>query len=126
MGWCSATEIMDTALDAAEKAARAALAAHNNLEPDEVDPLLEEHRARLDEALRPFVASLAERLRADDWDCVDESRHFDRFRQEMLGHTDSEHRAWLAERVKDSDGDEKWATALLAHIRKMEAKINGG
>lgn len=122
MGWCSATDIMDTALDGAEAAVKAALAAHSDLS---ADSLGEVYRPQVDDALRPFVTILAERLRAEDWDCVDESRYFERFPQEMLGHSDSEHHAWLLEKVKDTDGDPKWLDALKAHSARSGVQTRG-
>lgn len=122
MGWCSATEIMDTALDAAEEVLAKAYEA---LGVDEERVTLEDVRAELDDALRPFVAKLAEQLRERDWDCVDESRHFERFPQEMLGHSGSEHRAWLVEMVKDTDGDQKWVDALSAFNDKVKEQTSG-
>ena len=131
MGWCSATEIMDTALDAAT----AAVAAMWQIATDQEDARTPawandvnerpELRAKLDDALRSFVATLAERLRAQDWDCVDESRYFDRFAQEMLGHSDSEHHAWLVEKVKDTDGDPKWLDALKTHTARAGVQTRG-
>lgn len=122
MGWCSATDLMDTALAAAEAAVQAALS-----ETDCPEPSAEQLEARVDAALRPFVAKLAEVLRDNDWDCVDESDYFDQFPQEMLGHNDQEHLAWLVKNVKDSadyqDGElGKWTTKLVEHQRKMEGK----
>ena len=122
MGWCSATDIMDTALDGAEAAVKAALAAHSDLS---ADSLGEVYRPQVDDALRPCVTTLAERLRAEDWDCVDESRYFERFPQEMLGHSDSEHHAWLLEKVKDTDGDQKWLDALNAHTARAGVQTRG-
>lgn len=122
MGWCNATEIMDTALDAAEEVLTKAYEA---LGVDEERVTLEDVRAELDDALRPFVAKLAEQLREQDWDCVNESRHFDRFTQEMLGHSDSEHRAWLVEIVKDSEGEQRWVDALAAFNARMGVQTGG-
>lgn len=122
MGWCNATEIMDTALDAAEEVLTKAYEA---LGVDEERVTLEDVRAELDDTLRPFVAKLAEQLREQDWDCVNESRHFERFAQEMLGHSDSEHRAWLVEIVKDSEGEQRWVDALTAFNAKMGAQTGG-
>lgn len=131
MGWCSATEIMDTALDAAT----AAVAAMWQIATDQEDARTPawandvnerpELRAKLDDALRSFVATLAERLRAEDWDCVDESRYFERFPQEMLGHSDSEHRAWLVEIVKDSEGEQRWVDALATFNARMGVQTGG-
>jgi hypothetical protein len=122
---------MDTALDAAT----AAVAAMWQIATDQEDARTPawandvnerpELRAKLDDALRSFVATLAERLRAEDWDCVNESRYFDRFAQEMLGHTDSEHRAWLVEMVKDNDAEQKWLDALAAFNAKTGAQTSG-
>jgi hypothetical protein len=119
MGWCSATEIMDTALEAAEAAVEAALDAIEwGAQPTRHGEQL------VDDALRPFVARLAAVLRNNDWDCIEESDYFDRFQQEMLGHDDSEHAAYLVEQVKDAadyqSGDlEKWTAKLAEHKRKM-------
>jgi len=122
VGWCSATEIMDTALDAVEETLVRAYALLG-VDPERVT--LDEVRPGLDEVLRPFVSTLAEKLRENDWDCADESRHFERFSQEMHGHTDSEHRAWLVEMVKDTDGDQKWVDALTAFNAKIGAQTSG-
>jgi hypothetical protein len=119
MGWCSATEIMDTALEAAEAAAGAALDAIEwGAQPTRHGEQL------VDDALRPFVAKLAAVLRDNDWDCIEESDYFDRFQQEMLGHDDSEYAAYLVEHVKDAadyqSGDlEKWTAKLAVHKQKM-------
>lgn len=131
MGWCSATEIMDTALDAAT----AAVAAMWQIATDNEDARTPawandvnarpELRAKLDDALRPFVTTLAEWLRAEDWDCMNESEYFERFPQEMLGQSDSEHHAWLVEKVKDTDGDPKWLDALNAHTARAGVQTRG-
>lgn len=99
MGWCSATSIMDTTLKAAEEAIRSAgayeLSRKTGPEADiEVDRLLS-----------PFVAIVAGVLRDGDWDCIEESEYFDRFQQEMLGHGDGEHLAWLVEQIEDYADD---------------------
>lgn len=117
MGWCSATEIMDTAIAAAEAVADAMLdiaaapPAHTN--------------AAMDEALRTFVAALAVTLRDGDWDCIEESDYFERFPQEMLGHSDDEHKAWLVENVKNAadygevEQVQKWSAQLAAFRKKI-------
>lgn len=121
MGWCSATEIMDTALDAAEQYL---IKAYELMGVDPERVTLDDVRPGLDGVLSPFVATIAETLRNNDWDCMDESRYFDRFAQEMLGLNDSEFKAWLVEKVSDSDGDEEWVTRLAAFIERT--RINGG
>lgn len=121
MGWCSATEIMDTALDAAEQYLTKAYELMG-VDPERVT--LDDVRPGLDAVLAPFVTTLAEMLRNNDWDCVDESRYFDRFPQEMLGLNDSEFRAWLVARVAATDGDEEWVSRLAAFIERT--KVNGG
>jgi hypothetical protein len=115
MGWCSATDIMDAALDAARAAVTAALL---NVPLDALPD--GERGGRVTEALRPFVRTLARKLHEQDWDCVDESRYFEDFAQEMHDHTDSEHLAWLVEMIKDTDGDPQWTARLAEHRRKME------
>jgi len=108
MGWCSATEIMDAAVEAADRAVTAAwqLASGNEgartpvfANALQADPSL---RAKLDDVMRPFVAAIAEKLRDGDWDCVEESHHFDRFRQEMLGHNDDDMAEWYREQLSVS------------------------
>jgi hypothetical protein len=97
---------MDRALAAAEKAVRAAIA--DVLGVDDAPAFLRD-MPTVDDALRPFVAELAAALRDGDWDCIEESNYFDRFPQEMLGHSDDEHKAWLLEKIADDirydDGD---------------------
>lgn len=115
MGWCSATRIMDTALGAAKAAVTAALL---NVP---LEALPDGDRGKhVDAALRPFVERLASMLRDGDWDCIEESDYFEQFAQEMYGHSDSEHLAWLVEMVKDTDADPKWVAKLAEHRRKME------
>lgn len=115
MGWCSATEIMDAAVGAADAAVTAALM---NV-PLEALPDGERGK-HVDDALRPFVRKLARKLHMEDWDCERESEYFDRFPAEMLDLDDSEHLAWLVEMVKDTDADPKWLAKLAEHRRKME------
>jgi hypothetical protein len=131
VGWCSATDIMDTALDAATAAVAAMWQVATDNEdvrtPAWANDMNErpELRAKLDEVLRPFVTTLAEKLRENDWDCVDESRYFERFPQEMHGHSDSEHRAWLVEMVVDTEGDQQWVDRLAAFNAKTGAQTSG-
>lgn len=121
MGWCGATDIMDAAVAGAEAAVRAVL---EEFAPPGSDEAVQ---AKVDDALRPFVAKVARQLRDGDWDCIEESDYFERFRQEMLGHDDQEHAAWLREELGDavrySENDEvaRWADLLKAHTEKMKA-----
>lgn len=124
MGWCSATDIMDAALAGAEAAVKAVM--------EEFGPpgSPEAVQSYLDDALRPFVAKVAKALRDGDWDCIEESDYFERFRQEMLGHDDQEHAAWIRENLGDAvrydenDQVAHWAALLKAHTDKMEASKN--
>lgn len=131
MGWCSATEIMDTALDAATAAVAAmwqvASGNENVRTPAYANDLAAQPalQAKLDNALRPFVTTLAGNLHELDWDCEEESRYFLRFPQEMLGFSDSEYRAWLVERVKDSEGDQQWVAMLGQINAKTGAQTSG-
>jgi len=123
MGWCSATEIMDTALEAAQEAVRAALAETGSPKTPTVETV-----QAVDDALRPFVAKLAAKLRDDDWDCIEESQYFERFAQEMLGDDDEQYEQRLLEDLENAAevGDHEWikrVTAKLdAHKKKMESK----
>lgn len=92
MGWCSATEIMDWAIQMADDAVAAVLGA--TTEDGEV-------KSRIDDAIRPLVAALATKLHDEDWDCEQDSDHFDRFPQEMLGYDDHEYARWLGEQLQD-------------------------
>lgn len=123
MGWCSATEIIDTAIKAAEAAWEVAGDVTENPHLDSPD-----NRARLDDALRPFVATLAAKLRDQDWDREQDSDYFQRFPQEMLGHSDPEHQDWLVETIRDTAGTEDWdhwVGALAAHNVKMTMAMEG-
>lgn len=109
MGWCSATDIMDAALEGAERAVTAAwqLATDNEhartpafANALQADPTL---RTKLDDVLRPFVVTIAQMLRDSDWDCTEESQYFDRFRQEMLGYSDDQMITWYREKITETD-----------------------
>lgn len=125
MGWCSATEIMDRALKTAEEAVLAGVAVVvGGGSPGAHEWLLANEPEALDKALSPFVVELAAVLRDGDWDCIEESEYFDRFTQEMFGHTDDEHRAWLVEQIKDFADDDQtdqviaWSKRLAEFQRK--------
>lgn len=117
MGWCSATEIMDTALDAAMLAVRVTIDgyAQGNADSTSIE-------ARIDEVLRPFVAKLAEHLRDGDWDCIEESQYFHRFPQEMLGKDDRQYEEWLTGQLQytnDIDQRKDLVRKLSALHEKM-------
>lgn len=118
MGWCSATEIMDAALDAAEAAIKVII--------DEFAPpgdgLADNTQARVDEALRPFVVTIAEKLRDGDWDCIDEADHFDQFQQEMLGYDDRRYEGWLVDRLNWADTDEE-RRDIVDRLTKLHEKM---
>jgi len=121
MGWCSATDIMDAAVKGAEAAVRVVL---EEFAPPGSDDAVQ---AKVDDVLRPFVVTIARKLRDGDWDCIEESDYFERFRQEMLGHDDQEHAAWIRENLGDAvrydenDQVAHWAALLKVHTDKMEA-----
>jgi hypothetical protein len=109
MGWCSATEIMDWAIQMADLAVEEALG----------DAPDEETQARVEERIRSRVACLARKLHDNDWDCEQDSDFFDRFPQEMLDYDDARFAEWLRnelvyetnpERIRDLSG----RLALLA------------
>lgn len=119
MGWCSATEIMDAVVAGAEKAAFDVL--DNMGKGDEAASW----RPTVDAALRPFVATVAEKLRDSDWDCIDESEYFDRFPQEMLGYDDQEYRAYLHKQLRDTDPGEYNYSDLVRKLANIQAKLEG-
>lgn len=109
MGWCSATEIMDAAVEAADRAVTAAwqLASGNEnartpafANALQADPSI---REKVDEVLRPYVARIAEKLRDEDWGCIQDAAHFHRFRREMLGYDHRQMAEWYRERIVDGD-----------------------
>lgn len=127
MGWCSATEIMDAALAAAEAVAMratemAAEVDEGTRNPD-VNPLPE-----LDEVLRPFVITIAEKLRDGDWDCIEESEYYDRFAQEMHGDTDAEYGTRLVEGLSDVAPADRpfWIAKLNKHYEKVSNADGAG
>lgn len=124
MGWCSATDIMDAAVEAADKLVQGTYDALG-VDPDRVT--VADIQPQLDELMRPYVRTIARKLHEGDWDCVDEANAFDRFPQEMYDHDDREHEEWLRQHLKDAvdygDADDvnKWAGLLAAHNVKMKA-----
>lgn len=134
MGWCSATEIMDAAVEAADRAVAAAwqLASGNEnartpafANALQADPDL---RGKLDEVMRPLVAAIAAKLRDGDWDCIEEADAFDRFRQEMLGYDDLRMERWYRERVQDAaaDDDLEALRGAQADLDTFVARTAGG
>lgn len=121
MGWCSATDIMDAAVAGAEAAVRAVL---EEFAPPGSDEAVQ---TKVDDALRPFVRTIARKLHDGDWDCVDEAEAFDRFPQEMYDHDDQEHEAWIRDHLEEAtryDEPEdvlRWSQMLKAHTDKMKA-----
>lgn len=126
MGWCSATEIMDAAVDAAERAAKAAVAQvyEQAVVLEKTDDGRPPHHnatvmVNVDEVLRPFVARIAEKLRDGDWDCIEEAAHFDRFRREMLGYDHRQMAEWCRDRLTEdyepTPAQVREYGALLAH-----------
>lgn len=127
MGWCSATEIMDAAVEAADRAVAAAwqLASGNESVKTpalanalNADPTL---REKLDEVLRPFVATIAAQLRDGDWDCIEEADAFDRFRQEMLGKGDTQMIRWYRDQLKEQDDPARVREYSQALAQLLEA-----
>lgn len=101
MGWCSATEIIDAAIVAADDVVRQLRG--------ECLP------GAFDDELRPFVRALADKLRDADWDCVEESDHYDRFGPELRGLTDAEFRRYQAEiYADDPEGFAAWLVDVWA------------
>lgn len=117
MGWCGATEIMDAALDAAEAAVKAILDGFAPLG----DGLADNAQARVDEALRPFVVTIAGMLRDGDWDCIEESKHYDRFAREMHGEDDREYETRLVEGLHGAHESDRshWLDRLNKHREKV-------
>jgi hypothetical protein len=127
MGWCTATTIMDAAVEAADRAVAAAWQLASNNEGARTpafanalraDPTL---RAKLDDVMRPFVAAIAEKLRDGDWDCIEEADAFDRFRAEMLGYDDDRMIEWYREQLAETDDPtavREYSSALAAIMER--------
>jgi hypothetical protein len=105
MGWCGATEIMDAAVEAADRAVREAVAqvyqqaAVFEREAPEGTPATV--LVNVDDVMRPFVRAIADKLRDGDWDCIEEADAFGRFRQEMLGYDDNEMADWYRAQLEE-------------------------
>lgn len=115
MGWCSATNIMDAAVEAATRMTAHAWQVASDNEDAKFPAFAQALRDRpelgdqLDDVLRPFVARIAEQLRDGDWDCIEESEYFDRFRQEMLGYDHDQMVQWYRDQLNESDDHERFA-----------------
>jgi len=107
---------MDTALRAAEAAVKDVIEGYAQGNADSASV-----QARMDEVLRPFVATLAEQLRDSDWDCIEESEFYDRFAQEMQGDNDEEYEERLIEGLREADPVDRrsWVERLNRHHEKM-------
>lgn len=127
MGWCGATEIMDTALQAAEavtiRAMEMAVEVDEGGRNPDANPGPE-----LDAVLRPFVEKLATMLRDNDWDCINESRYYDRFAQEMHGDSDTEHGNRLVEALAEAAPADRpfWLGKLTEHYKKASDANGAG
>ena len=128
MGWCGATEIMDAAVEGALRSITHAWQIASGNEdartPAYANALRDRPRLQetLDETLRPFVAQIATVLRQGDWDCIEESDYFERFRQEMLGLDHEEMTRWYRDRLYEADDTEeiaKWAHLLQEHAARQ-------
>jgi hypothetical protein len=115
MGWCSATEIMDALIESVDKVA-AEMSGPAAGEPEIV--------AATDDLIRPVVARVATALRDGDWDCIEESTYFDRFRQEMLGYDDEAMIGWYRDRLTEGDDPQAIATYSQAMIELMKGRDN--
>lgn len=125
MSWISATEIVDDAIDGAIRVAAAAwqIASGNDGARTPAlanalgeDPTLQQ---RLDDVLRPHVERIARKLRDEDWDSAQDSRHFDRFAQALTGWSDQEYAEWLAEQIADDPTKAAKYTDAL-HVLQMK------
>lgn len=115
MGWCSATEIIDWAIQMTDEAVSV-------IAGEEVD---DETQERIDNQIRPFVAALATKLHNEDWDCEQDSDYFDRFQQEMLGYDDREYARWLGEQLAD-ERDPDRLRDIAAKLEKISQAASNG
>lgn len=120
MGWCSATEIMDAAIKAAETAVHAVIQEIQRDNGKGRSTAEWDIQAVVDEALSPFVKTIAEHLNDGDWDCHRESAYYDRFAQEMHGDTDEEYMDRLAEELAE---EVKYEGVTTERYRQLVARI---
>lgn len=107
---------MDTAVAAADAAVMAVL---NEFAPPG-DPT-----ETVDKVLRPFVTAIATELRDGDWDCIEESEYFGRFRQEMLGYDHRRMAEWYRERLTEDydptpDEVREYGALLAHHLEELD------
>lgn len=114
MGWCSATEIIDWAIQMTDQAVQVALG-------DEPDKETEE---RVDKAISYLVGALARKLHDEDWDCEQDSDFFERFPQEMLGYDDRRFEEWVRDELKHEKDPER-IRSLAARLEKLAGASNG-
>lgn len=126
MGWCSATEIMDAAVEGALRSITAAwqiASGNENAKTPAYANALQQRpelRTELDQVLRPFVRTIAAKLRDGDWDCIEESNYYDRFGPEMQGDTDDEfyqRQVRTYGEAEDPEGFASWLTTWEAQNR---------
>lgn len=115
MGWCSATEIMDWAIQMADLALEEAFSPAG---PDD------ELRSSVDDRIRSRVAVLAKKLHDEDWDCEQDSDFFERFPQEMLGYDDRRFEEWVRDELKH-ETDPARTRSLAARLEKLAGASNG-
>lgn len=105
MSWKGATEIVDKMIEGAEHAALAVMNYYGveiGLKGLRV-ALNAEERGLLDNALRPYVRDVSEKLTEQDWDPESgDSYYFDRFAQEMCGYADSAFEVLLRKKLADA------------------------
>jgi hypothetical protein len=121
MGWCSATEIADTAIREAEKLVRAALSKARVPNYDNVPQAVLD--STMDELLRPFVRAIAKMLHDSDWDCVEESEYFNRFPQELLDLGDREYEWWLKDQIGDAEAGSEYQLELIERLKDHREKM---
>ena len=115
MGWCSATEIMDWAIQMADDAVSEVI--------DE--PVTDDMRKQIDDKVRRLVGALARKLHDEDWDCEQDSGYFWRFPQEMLGYDDREYAAWLGDLLQDETNPERVAD-IAARLAEVSGAVANG
>ncbi len=95
MGWCSATEIIDAVIDAADEVTK-----YLRMFEDQHTCCPQIGRDDLDDKLRPIVARVAKKLREEDWDCQYDSPYLPRFPREMFGFDAQEYADWQEDQAE--------------------------
>lgn len=111
VGWCSATEIFDTAIGMLVKVVKEFSG------PAAGEPSID---AAVDDLIREDVKKFAKKLRDADWDCVDESEYYDRFTQEIHGFEDVEYEEHLLQQIGDYPTR---AGELFEKLKALHARI---